>query len=170
MTEAAQPPKDLIGFLDFYLVQKAPFQLPDNAKEWIVKYGPWIAIVLLILAVPPLLLVLGLGGVLVPFGGAGYAAGFTYVSVILMLEVGLSIEALPGLFARKMSGWTLLVWSQVVSCAVSILPGALIGAILSLSFSLAGDESGYGPFARAVNVFATPLKRHMRENIQHRLR
>ena len=32
MTEAAQPPKDLIGFLDFYLVQKAPFQLPDNAK------------------------------------------------------------------------------------------------------------------------------------------
>jgi len=44
------------------------------------------------------------------------------------------------------------------------------GAILSLSFSLAGDESGYGPFARAVNVFATPLKRHMRENIQHRLR
>ena len=72
MTEAAQPPKDLIGFLDFYLVQKAPFQLPDNAKEWIVKYGPWIAIVLLILALPPLLFALGLSTVLV--GDVAYAA------------------------------------------------------------------------------------------------
>ena len=128
MTEAAQPPKDLIGFLDFYLVQKAPFQLPDNAKEWIVKYGPWIAIVLLILALPPLLFELGLSTVLV--GDVAYAAGFTYVTVVVILEVGLLIAALPGLFARKMSGWTLVFWSQVVSCVFSILHGALIGAIL----------------------------------------
>jgi len=128
MTEAAQPPKDLIGFLDFYLVQKAPFQLPDNAKEWIVKYGPWIAIVLLILALPPLLFALGLSTVLV--GDVAYAAGFTYVTVVVILEVGLLIAALPGLFARKMSGWTLLFWSQVVSCVFSILHGAQIGAIL----------------------------------------
>ena len=128
MTDAAQPPKDLIGFLDFYLVQKAPFQLPDNAKEWIVKYGPWIAIVLLILALPPLLFALGLSTVLV--GDVAYAAGFTYVTVVLILEVGLLIAALSGLFARKMSGWTLVFWSQVVSCVFSILHGALIGAIL----------------------------------------
>ena len=133
MTEAAQPPKDLIGFLDFYLVQKAPFQLPDNAKEWIVKYGPWIAIVLLILALPPLLFALGLSTVLV--GDVAYAAGFTYVTVVLILEVGLLIAALPGLFARKMSGWTLLFWSQVVSCAFSILHGTLIGALLGGLFA-----------------------------------
>lgn len=34
--DTAQAPKDLIGFLDFYLAQKAPFQIPENGKEWIV--------------------------------------------------------------------------------------------------------------------------------------
>ena len=43
---ADQAPKDIIGFLDYYLVTKAPFQLPMNIKEGIVKYGPWIAVVL----------------------------------------------------------------------------------------------------------------------------
>ena len=33
MADESQAPKDLIGFLDFYLVKKAPFQLPDGAKE-----------------------------------------------------------------------------------------------------------------------------------------
>jgi hypothetical protein len=67
------PPKDLIGFLDYYLVQKAPFQIPDGVREIIVKFGPWITLVLLVLMLPPLLLVLGVGTVLVPFGGIGYA-------------------------------------------------------------------------------------------------
>ena len=48
---ATEAPKDLIGFLDFYLVKKAPFQLPDAAKEIIVKFGPWITVVLLILTI-----------------------------------------------------------------------------------------------------------------------
>ncbi len=71
--DTTQAPKDLIGFLDFYLVRKAPFQLPDNVREWIVKFGPWIALVLLVLSLPPLLFVLGIGTVLMPFGGYGYA-------------------------------------------------------------------------------------------------
>jgi hypothetical protein len=127
---SAQPPKDLIGFLDFYLVQKAPFQLPDNAKEGIVKWGPWITVVLLVLALPPLLALLGIGAVLMPFAGPGYAAGFTYFSILLIAEIGLMIAALPGLFARKMSGWRLLFWSQVVSLVLSVLQGAIVGGIL----------------------------------------
>jgi hypothetical protein len=132
---SAQPPKDLIGFLDFYLVQKAPFQLPDNAKEWIVKWGPWITVVLLVLALPPLLVILGIGNVLMPFAGAAYATGFTYFTVVLIVEIGLMIAALPGLFARKMRGWTLLFWSQVVSFVLSMLEGAIVGAILGALIS-----------------------------------
>jgi hypothetical protein len=122
-------PKDLIGFLDFYLVQKAPFQLPDEAKEWLVKYGPWITVVLLVLALPPLLFVLGIGTALIPFGGIGYATGFTYLTIGLIAQLGLTLAALPGLFARTMSGWRLLFYAQMVSLVFALLRGSIVGGI-----------------------------------------
>ena len=75
-TPATPAPKDLVGFLDFYLVKQAPFQIPDGGREWIVKFGPWITVVLLILTLPILLFALGLGVIFIPFGGVGYASGF----------------------------------------------------------------------------------------------
>ena len=78
-TSSEQAPKDLIGFLDYYLVKKAPFQIPDNAKEWLVQYGPWITIVVIVLTLPAILALLGLGAVLLPF--AGYGAGFGLLAI-----------------------------------------------------------------------------------------
>jgi hypothetical protein len=130
MTATDQAPKDLIGFLDFYLVSKAPFQLPDGAKEWIVKFGPWITVVLLIFTLPPLLFVLGIGTVLMPFGGIGYATGFGMMTIVLIVQVGLMVAALPGLFARKAAGWRLVLYSQLVGIVFSVLSGAIIGGLL----------------------------------------
>lgn len=131
MTEATNAaPKNLIGFLDYYLVQKAPFQLPPNAKEWIVKFGPWITVVLLILALPPLLFILGIGTALMPVGGATYAAGFGLAAIVLLIEVGLLVAALPGLFARKMSGWRLLFYSQLAAITLSLLSGSIVAGLL----------------------------------------
>ena len=125
-----QAPKDLIGFLDYYLVTKAPFQLPDNAKGWLVQYGPWITIVVLVLTLPALMLLLGLGTVLVPFGAVGYATGFGFIALGLIIEIGLTVMALPGLFARKMSGWTLLFYARVVSLVARLLAGAIVSALV----------------------------------------
>jgi hypothetical protein len=127
---AEQPPKDLIGFLDYYLVRKAPFQIPDGVREWIVKFGPWITVVLLILTLPLLLIALGIGTVLIPFGGIGYASGFGILTLFVIAEIGLMIAALPGLFARKMSGWVLLFYSQLVSIVYSLLSGSIVGGLL----------------------------------------
>jgi hypothetical protein len=127
---ADQPPKDLIGFLDFYLVKKAPFQLPDQAKEAIVTYGPWITIVLLVLTLPLLLALLGIGAIFAPFGGPSVAAGFGIVAIATLVEVGLTIAALPGLFARKMGGWTLLFYARLVSFVASILALSIVSGIL----------------------------------------
>jgi len=77
----AEAPKDLIGFLDFYLVKKAPFQIPDTGRELIVRFGPWITVVLLILLLPILLFALGLGALVMPFAGAG---GVGYASFGLL--------------------------------------------------------------------------------------
>jgi hypothetical protein len=129
-TSGERAPKDLIGFLDFYLVKKAPIQIPDNAREWIVQYGPWITIVILVLTLPLLLAVLGIGTVLMPFAGIGYATGFGFVAIGLLIEIGLTVMALPGLFARKMSGWTLLFYARLVSVVANILSGAVLSALL----------------------------------------
>jgi hypothetical protein len=131
-----QPPKDLMGFLEYYLVTKAPFQLPDNVKEWIVQYGPWISIVLMVLLLPVVLLALGIGAVLIPFGGVGYATGFTYVALGTIIQLGLTIAALPGLFARKISGWTLLFYARIVGFVVGLLSGAVVGALVRVVISL----------------------------------
>lgn len=127
-----EAPKDLIGFLDFYLVKKAPFQIPPNGREWIVKFGPWITVVLLILTLPPLLLVLGIGTLLMPFGGPAYATGFTYLTIVLIAQIGLMIAALPGLFARKMSGWRLMFYAQLLGFAFSLLSGAIVSSLLGV--------------------------------------
>lgn len=130
MTTSEQAPRDLIGFLDFYLVKKAPFQIPGEIREFLVKFGPWIALVLLILALPALLVMLGIGTAMMPFGGVGYAAGFTYLSVMLLAQLVLQALALPGLFARKMSGWKLIFYAQLVGIVFSLLSGSILGALI----------------------------------------
>ena len=128
-----QAPKDLIGFLDFYFVHKAPFPIPDQLKEILVRFGPWIALVLLILSLPVLLLAIGIG---LPFARGPYATGFGSLALLVLIEMGLLAAALPGLFARRMSGWTLLFYSQLVSILSSLLHGwvlnALVGGLISL--------------------------------------
>jgi hypothetical protein len=125
-----EPPKDLIGFLDFYLVKKAPFQIPQGGREIIVRFGPWITLILLILTLPLLLFALGIGAVFIPFGGIGYASGFGVLTIFVIVEIGLMIAALPGLFARKMAGWRLLFYSQLVSIVYNVLSGSIVGGLL----------------------------------------
>jgi hypothetical protein len=125
-----QPPKDLMGFLEYYLVTKAPFQLPDNVKEIIVKFGPWIALILMVLSLPLLLFALGLGAVLTPFAGVGYAYSYSYVLLFTIVVFVLQAMALPGLFARKMSGWKLMFYAELVQIVGSLLAGSIVGALL----------------------------------------
>jgi hypothetical protein len=136
---ADEAPKDLIGFLDFYLVKKAPFQLPEGVKEAIVKFGPWVALVLIVLMLPFLLLVLGIGAFVLPFaaasGSAGAAAGFLTIPLVLV-TLALDVAALPGLFARKMMGWKLIFYSRLITIVWDVLLlnilGAVIGGLIGL--------------------------------------
>jgi hypothetical protein len=127
----SQAPKDVIGFLDYYLVKKAPVQIPDAGRQWIVKWGPWITVVLLALSLPLVLALLGLG-FLGPFRwyGYGYAAGFGVAAAFLLVHFVLMIMALPGLFARTMSGWRLMFYAQVAALIESLLYGAVISALV----------------------------------------
>ncbi|MEO6222685.1 MAG: chromate transporter [Vicinamibacterales bacterium] len=130
MTTSDQAPRDLIGFLDFYLVKKAPFQLPAEVREFFVKFGPWIALIFLLLSLPALLVMLGVGAALMPFGGPVYGVGFTYLTVVLLAQLVLLGLALPGLFKRKMSAWRLIFYSQLIGIVFSLLSGSILGALV----------------------------------------
>jgi hypothetical protein len=56
--------------------------------------------------------------------------------VVVLIELVLDIAALPGLFARKMSGWRLIFCARLLSIAHALLIGAIASAILGGIISL----------------------------------
>lgn len=125
--------------LETYLINKAPYQLPENVKEAIVNYGPWINLVLLIMALPAILFAFGLGAIFTPFtflGGiqAGINFGLTIIfSAFVLVLQGL---AMPGLFKRAAFSWRLLYYATLISAVENLisfnLGGLVIGTLLSL--------------------------------------
>lgn len=125
--------------LEEYLVKKAPFTLPDNIKEIIVKFAPWITLILLVLALPGILFVLGVGTFLMPvsyLGGVRAGAGFSIAMIFTVITLVLEVIALPGLFKRSIKAWRLIYYSSLVSAVGSLISfnlGALIiGTLISL--------------------------------------
>lgn len=127
---------ELIKFLDLYLVKKAP-ALPKNVKEVLVKYAPWITLIVLVLALPALLAIFGLGSVFsyAMFGvrlGAAYYLSLLFLLVTVVLQ-GMSIK---GLFARTKNGWNLVFYSILVNAVYSLLAGNWGGLIIGTLISL----------------------------------
>lgn len=135
-TKSSAASKDLMGTLEYYFVDKAPFQLPAGVKEWIVQYGPWITLVLLLLALPGLLLILGLSAVVAPAAVAtGQGATLGVNAIFLIGTLVLQAVAIPALIKRKIGGWNLVFYASVLSLVSSILSvniiSGLIGALIS---------------------------------------
>ena len=75
-----------MGLLDYCLVIKAPFRIPDTTKEGIVRWWPRITTVVLVivlLLVPFLKIWLNLAEFGASFGGAGETATFHYAEIAL---------------------------------------------------------------------------------------
>lgn len=121
-----------------YLVKKAP-ALPENVKEAIVKYGPYVILVLVILALPGILFALGLGAIAAPLsflGGVGSGVGLSVGIIISTVALVIELIALPGLFKRTASSWKLVYYSTLVSAVSNLvsfnLGGLIIGTLISL--------------------------------------
>jgi len=126
----------LEGLLDEYMVRKAPFTLPQEVKEFLVKVSPYLIIVFAAMALPLILAALGLTAILSPFammGGHGYGFAWGYGAIVglavAVLTVIIEIMAVPGLFKRTQGSWKLLFYASIVS---------FIGNILSLSGIISG--------------------------------
>ena len=125
--------------LDLYLIKKAPFQIPGNIKELIVKFGPYLTLIGVVISLPMILVALGLGTVLAPLGlMSGAGVGLTGIVGTVVLTVCLVLEAmaLPGLFKRLRKGWNLMFYATLVNALYNLvtfnLGGLIIGTLVSL--------------------------------------
>jgi hypothetical protein len=131
--------KQMESFFNTYLHQKAPFHLPPKAKEWIVRFGPWITLIIMILALPAILALIGLTAFFTPaivVYGAGYHNLFLIEGLIALLALVMQAAALPGLFARKLSAWHLVYYSVLVSAVGQLLGGNIIALIIDVIISM----------------------------------
>jgi hypothetical protein len=126
----------LEAILDEYMVKKAPFTIPMNGKEMIVKIAPYVVIVFAIMSVPVLLAGLGLSAMLAPFAMlGGYHSVAAFISIAFaIVSLVINVMAVPGLFAREKKGWRLAFYSSIVSFVGNILTfniaGGVIGALI----------------------------------------
>ncbi len=132
----------LEAILDEYMVQKAPFALPHEVKEFIANVSPYLIIILAIMALPIIFAALGLTAILSPFammGGYGYGFSWGFGAIIglavSVITVIMEVMAVPGLFKRTAGAWRLLFYASIVSLIGTIVSfsgiiGGLIGAVI----------------------------------------
>ena len=116
--------------------------LPANIREVLVKIAPWLALVFGVLT-----LLAGVGGlglftayspVVAMYGGVGSSAFLILSSAIAIVQGVIMLIAFPSLNKKKVMGWNLLFWgeilaivSSVITVSVSSVIGALIGAAIA---------------------------------------
>lgn len=132
--------KDLENFFNTYLHQKAPFHFPPNAKEFIVKVGPWITLVLMLLALPMILLALGLTAVVSPYammyGGMHFGVGWVLGGILALATLVMQAMALPGLFKRSIKGWQLMYYAVLVGAVGQLLSLQIVSLIINVVISM----------------------------------
>lgn len=125
------PMTQLENTLEEYFAHKAPYQLPHDAKEAIVKFAPWIVIIFTALSLPVIFGALAITSLFSPFAyAAGVSMYWIIPTIVLIISIILNLLALPGLFHRTMSGWRYTYYGELLSILYSILSGNIVGALI----------------------------------------
>jgi len=131
--------------------EKVSFKIPVSAREWIVKYGPWITLVIGLLFLPLLLTAFTVSTALTTTAAVygAYAAAtvgpmFYVAMLMLVIQLVVMFASISPLLKRKRLGWQLLFYSSTLSLVYSVfntfsygyfnvgtLLGGLIGAAVS---------------------------------------
>jgi hypothetical protein len=143
--------QQLENYLDDLLVKKAPYQLPKNVKESLVKIMPIMTLVGgVLLSISVFYLFQALVWVNSFFSAIGVMAG-TSLGIGLMGWVALALAAVEAVLffmafgplqMRKKSGWDMLLWVSLAYAAYSVVTFLYNFQIVSAIFSLVGDVLG----------------------------
>jgi len=127
---------DLEKKLSELFVKKLP-ELPKKIKEIIVKYGPYLVVILLIFSVPVILAFVGVAVTMTSLVILGGIKGCFYVVSVLLglIIIILQIMAIPGLFKRKIQSWRLLFYISLISALLNLLKFDLGDLIIGTGIS-----------------------------------
>jgi hypothetical protein len=140
--------------LNEWFVKKAPYQLPENARQIIVRAAPWVNLILAVLLLWGAWItyhLLTLTDGLLNYSNSlstayGYGAvapttisPFLWLGLVLMVvEAVVLFIAFPALRARQKSGWNLLFYTGLLNVVYGLVIavggmdlGRLIMAVLS---------------------------------------
>ncbi len=129
--------KELDKFLSG-LFGKLP-NLPASVQASIVKIAPYLAVIGVVLSLPAILALLGLGALAGPIlraGGGWGAYGGTLALVFSILNVVLLGLSIRGLFARLTVGWRFVYYNALVGAVYSILRMDLFGLVIGTGIYL----------------------------------
>jgi len=147
---APQPTKDIMQYIneadkffeDIY-IKKAPFAIPEDWKEIIVKIVPYLNVLGIILALAAVPVLLGLGTLGVMMGTISGATlnpltniGGILAAVFSLGGIVLSVMAAQGLFKRKASAWKLIFYSTLLSVVQSVLTLNITGLAMIFIVSM----------------------------------
>ena len=111
-------------------------KLPASVVDFLVMIAPWLALIFGILGVLGTLAALGILTAFAPLAMMGNVQGYGVGYIVILgglISSVLGIIAFPGLNAKKIGGWNLLFWSEIVSIVASVLSisiGGVIGTII----------------------------------------
>ncbi|PWJ59238.1 hypothetical protein CLV98_10270 [Dyadobacter jejuensis] len=96
---------------------------PENVKEGLVKYGPYVMLFFTVIGLFGLLGALGIGGAAIGMAGMSYGIGYHfYVGIITgIITMLLYLMAFNPLRNRKRAGWNLLYYAMLLSLLGSLL-------------------------------------------------
>jgi hypothetical protein len=117
--------------LDLNFGKKAP-SLPENIKELIVKYSPYLSVAVLIFTLPAILFAFGLTTFALPFayvGGIHTGFTFSFTALISLGALVLEVMAIPGLFKRSKKSWQYMFYASMLSL-LSYLLGLNIASLV----------------------------------------
>ena len=154
---------DIEKKLNEVFVTKAPVQLPEKAKKWIVEYSPYIGLVLGVLGVLAAMslwrsahyvndFVKEVDRLYGDYGITGRSnrvspdlgVSFWIAWMSLLSQAVISVIAFPGLKARsKVRGWNLLFYSAVISLVSGIFYGLYDSSVSSVIGRIIGSAIGF---------------------------
>ena len=109
--------------------------LPKNAREALVKITPWIALIFGILGILAGLAGFGLLAAFSPFiamgSGLNGAAGSLVSAFLALVASVFLLLGFPGTKNKKMQGWKMLFWSEVISVIGAVIAISLSGVVFS---------------------------------------
>ena len=120
-----------------FFVKKLP-SMPEKFKEVIVKYSPYLIVIMMILTVPTILAIMGVGIAASPLTMmSGYKYGFAFLisAVFGLLIIVLELMAIKGLFKRELKAWKLLFYISLLQALSSLIRFDLGGLIIGSGIS-----------------------------------